>query len=112
MQGQSGDQALKAIHSANKAFAQAMTASTVKPRVDEVTNKFIYGDPSTAPRVLALQVFVNQVQETPMPGGTLPPCQLHRENVHISYISSSKEGTKRIFKILAVDSQINRDNYE
>jgi hypothetical protein len=112
VQGQGGVQALKAIHSANKAFARAMTASTVKPRLDEATNKFVYGDPSTAPRVLALQVFVNQVQETPMSGGTLPPRQLRREKAYISYISSSKEDAERIFEILAVDSRVTSDNYE
>ena len=112
VQGQGGVKALKAIHSANKAFARAMTASTVEPRLDETTNTFVYGDPSTTPRVLALQVFVNQVQETPMSGGTLAPRQLCREKAYISYISSSKEDAERIFEILAVDSRVNSDNYE
>jgi hypothetical protein len=104
VQGQGGVQALKAIHSANKAFARALTASTVEPKLDQTTNAFVYADPARAPRVLALQVFVNQVEETPMSGGTLSGSQLRREKAQITYISSSKEDAERIFEVLAVDS--------
>jgi hypothetical protein len=112
VQGQGGVQALKAIHSANKAFARALTISTVAPKLDVATNTLVYANPARAPRVLALQVFINQVEETPMSGGTLSGSQLRREKAQITYISSSKEDAERIFEILAVDSRINGEKYD
>jgi hypothetical protein len=109
---QGGVQALKAIHSANKAFAWALTISTVAPKLDKTTNTLVYANPARAPRVLALQVFINQVEEFPMLGGTLSGSQLCREKAQITYILSSKEDAERIFESLAVDSQINSEKHD
>jgi hypothetical protein len=111
VQGQGGIQALKAIRSANRSFARAVTACTVTPKLDANSNNYIYADPSKLPRVSGLQIWVNEVQETPMSGGKLPPAQLRRAKTEITYISSCKEDAERIFKILTGDSNSNRDNY-
>jgi hypothetical protein len=76
VQGQGGIQALKAICSANRSFARAVTACTVTPKLDANSNNHLYADPSKLPRVSGLQIWVNKVQETPMSGGKLPPTQL------------------------------------
>jgi hypothetical protein len=109
VQGQGGIQALKAIHSANRSFARAVTACTVTPKLHG--NNYIYADPSKLPRVSGLQIWVNEVQETPMSGGKVPPAQLRRAKTEITYISSCKEDAERIFNILTGDSNSNRDNY-
>jgi hypothetical protein len=110
VQGQGGIQALKAMHSANKSFARALTTCTVKPT--ELANKFVYTDPSRAPRVFGLQIWVNQVSETRMSGGILPANGLRRDKAEITYISSCKEDAERILDMVLVDAVDNRDNYE
>jgi hypothetical protein len=99
VQGQDSVQTLKAIHSANKEFAWALPASTVKPKLP------ISPSPCSSS-------FHQPTWRNSHAGRNSSTSQLCREKAHITYISSSKEDAERIFTILAVDSQINSENFD
>jgi hypothetical protein len=112
VQGQNGMQAFKAVSTANRSFARALTACTVKPKFDGRSSKFVYLHPSTAPRHFGLQVWVNQVSETRMSGGVLAPGQLRKEKTEITYISTSPEDAQQVLDIITNDVIANREKYE
>jgi hypothetical protein len=110
-QAQGGVQALKAMRASNRSFARALTATTVKPKRNNITGQDIFPDPTRHPRVFGLQIWVNQVAETPMSGGVLPASRLRREKPLITYVSTCPGDAKRVFDALE-DSKINKEGYE
>jgi hypothetical protein len=109
MQAQGGVQALKTIGAANRSFARALTATTVKPK--HVLGQDVYPDPARYPRVYGLQIWVNQVAETPMSGGVLPASRLRRERPVITYVSTGPGDAKQVLDALE-DAGVNKEGYE
>jgi hypothetical protein len=110
-QAQGGVQALKAMRASNRSFARALTATTVKPKRNNITGQDIFPDPTRHPRVFGLQIWVNHVAETPMSGGVLPASHLRREKPLITYISTCPGDAKQVFDALE-DSKVNKEGYE
>jgi hypothetical protein len=111
IQAQGGVQALKSMRASNRSFARALTATTLKPRHDNTTGQDLYPDPERHPRVFGLQIWVNQVAETPMSGGVLPASRLRREKPLITYVATGPGDVKQVLEALE-DAQVNKEGYE